>query len=268
VISSGSATNRSNRTPTDHSVIDTPTSHIAGPRHPTEPRAECLHLALSSLERALLAADSAEDSLLAAMVSNSVAWAYQRQNRLNDAQQLAVHAADGVERNGLRTAEETRMWGGLLISAATSTGRTGNYEQASDMLEIAEGATARLATLPPPANGKLVSVFNRSAVRVERVRLAVQHERPEQALILARGIRLSRDTPPSWRTWLLLDVARACTDVGDAESAVRALESLRRRSPQWMRHHTLAVAIVRDLWTGSARPPGLRRLAEFLGVVA
>lgn len=88
-----------------------------------------------------------------------------------------------------------------------------------------------------------------------------------QALALARGIRLSGDTPPSWRTWLLLDVARACTDVGDAEGAVKALESLYRRSPQWMRHHTLAVAIVRDLWASPARPPGLRKLVEFLDVI-
>ncbi|MGH3889354.1 MAG: helix-turn-helix domain-containing protein [Pseudonocardiaceae bacterium] len=224
-------------------------------------------LALSSLERALLAADSAEDPLLAPMVSNSVAWAYQRQNRLGDAQQLAVHAADGVERNSPRTVDEVRVWGGLLISAATSAGRTGDYEQASDMLKVAEDAAGRLATLPPSANAKLVSVFNRSAVRIERVRLAVQRDRPEQALDLARGVRLSGDTPPSWRTWLLLDVARACTDVGDAEGAVKALESLYRRSPQWIRHHTLAVAIVRDLWASPARPPGLRKLAEFLGVI-
>ncbi len=160
------------------------------------------------------------------------------------------------------------MWGGLLISAATSTGWAGDYEQASDMLKAAEDAAGRLATLPPPVNAKLMSVFNGSAVRIERVRLAVQHGRPEQALVLARGIRLSADTPPSWRTWLLLDVARACTDVGDAEGAVKALKSLYRRSPQWMRHHTLAVAIVLDLWASPARPPGLRKLAEFLGVIS
>ncbi|MGH3697259.1 MAG: helix-turn-helix domain-containing protein [Pseudonocardiaceae bacterium] len=224
-------------------------------------------LALASLERALLAADSAEDPLLAPMVSNSVAWAYQRQNRLGDAQQLAVHAADGVERNSPRTSAEVRVWGGLLISAATSVGRAGDYEQASDMLQVAEDAAGRLVTLPPPVNGKLVSVFNRCAVRIEQVRLAVQHGRPEQALVLAKDIRLSKDTPPSWRTWLLLDVARAYTDLGDAEGAVKAMESLYRRSPRWMRHHTLAVAIVRDLWVGPARPPGLRRLAEFLGVI-
>jgi tetratricopeptide (TPR) repeat protein len=224
-------------------------------------------LALSSLERALQAADSAEDPLLAPMVSHSVAWAYQRQNRLGDAQQLAVHAADGVERTRTRTAEKVRGWGGLLISAATSPGRAGDYEQASDILKVAEDAAGRLVTLPPPVNAKLVSVFNRSAVRIERVRLAVQHGRPEQALTLARDIRLSGDTPPSWRTWLLLDVARAHTDLSDAEGAVKALESLLRRSPQWMRHHTLAVAIVRDLWASPVRPPGLRKLAEFLGVI-
>ncbi|MGH3568007.1 MAG: hypothetical protein ACRDRH_18645 [Pseudonocardia sp.] len=144
---------------------------------------------------------------------------------------------------------------------------TTDYEQASDMLKVGEAATGRLATLPLPVNGKLVSVFNRSAVRIERVRLAVQHGRPDTALVLVRGIRLSSDTPPSWRAWLMLDVARARTDVGDAEGAVKALQALQRRAPQWIRHHTLAVAIVCDLWAGRARPPGLRKLAEILGVL-
>jgi transcriptional regulator with XRE-family HTH domain len=224
-------------------------------------------LAQSSLEKGLLAAESGEDPLLAPMVSNSIAWAYQRQNRLDDSQCLAINAADGVERNGFRTADQVRVWGGLLISAATSIGRAGDYEQASDMLKAAEAAARHLTMLPPPVNGKLVSVFSRSAVRIERVRLAVQHGQPDTALFLARDIRLSSDTPPSWRTWLMLDVARARIDVGDAEGAVKALQALQRHAPQWIRHHTSAVAIVRDLWTGRARPPGLRKLAEILGVV-
>lgn len=48
---------------------------------------------------------------------------------------------------------------------------------------------------------------------------------------------------------------------------MRALEGVRRQTPQWMRHQTRAVAIVRGLWVGPARPPGLRRLAELLGVI-
>ncbi|MEV8524691.1 helix-turn-helix transcriptional regulator [Streptomyces sp. NPDC052000] len=223
-------------------------------------------LALSALERAMEAAGQSGDPLLPAMVSNSVAWAYQRQNRLDDAQHLAVYAADRVEREHARTAEGVRVWGGLLMSAATSYARNDDYDTADTMMKTAERAADRLATLPPPPDSKLVSVFSRSSVRIERVRLAVQHERPEEALGLAKGMRLSKDIPPSWRTWLLLDVARAHTDVGDAAGAVRALESLRRVAPAWMRHHTLAVAIVNDLWESSARPPGLRRLAEFLGV--
>lgn len=224
-------------------------------------------LALSSLERASLAADSAEDPLLAAMVSNSVSWAYQRQNRWDDSQQLAVHAADDIERNGLRTAEDIRVWGGLLLSAARSVAVTADYEQASDIFDVAEGAAGRLATLPPAVHSKMVSVFDRSAVRIERIRLAAQCGQPEQALALARSIRLSRETPPSWRSWLLLDVARAYTDIGDIEGAMRALRNAYRRNPPWMRHQSLAVAIVRDLWAGPARPVGLRKLAEFLDVI-
>ncbi|GAA4016021.1 helix-turn-helix transcriptional regulator [Streptomyces plumbiresistens] len=223
-------------------------------------------LALSALERAMHAAEQSSDPLLAPMVSNSVAWNYQRTNRLDDAENLAVYAADSVEREHSDTAEGVRVWGGLLMSAATSAARSGDYDKASEMMATAENATRRLATLPQPADGKMISVFSRSSVRIERVRLAVQHARPEEALALAKGMRLSADTPPSWRTWLLLDVARAHTDLGNADGAVRALEKLRQIAPAWMRHHTLAVAIVSDLWAGPARPPGLRKLAEFLGV--
>ncbi len=223
-------------------------------------------LALSSLERAMAAAEASSDPLLAPMVSNSVAWAYQRQNRLDDAKTLAVHAADTVEHGRTGEAEGTRVWGGLLMSAATSHARGGDYGRADELMRTAEAAAKRLARMPKPANGKLLSIFSTSSVRVERVRLAVQHERPEEALALSKGMRLSKDTPPSWRTWLLLDVARAHTDVGDAEGAVKALESLKRQAPTWMRHHTLAVSIVSDLWDSAARPAGLRALAAFLGV--
>ncbi|GHF96612.1 helix-turn-helix transcriptional regulator [Streptomyces thermodiastaticus] len=223
-------------------------------------------LALSALERAMNAASESSDPLLPAMISNSVAWNYQRQNRLDDAEHLALYAADRVEHEKGRTAEGLKVWGGLIMSAATSAARSGHYDTADDMMRTAEDATKRLATLPPPADGRMVSVFSPSSVRIERVRLAVQHARPEVALALAKGLRLSADTPPSWRTWLLLDVARAHTDLGDAEGAVRALERLRRIAPLWIRHHTLAVSIVSDLWALSCRPPGLRGLADFLGV--
>jgi transcriptional regulator with XRE-family HTH domain len=225
-----------------------------------------IDLALSALERAMNAASNSSDPLLSGMISNSVAWNYQRQNRLDDAENIAVHAADSVEQEHGDTAEGVRVWGGLLMSAATSAARSGDYEKANEMMTTAENATRRLATLPQPEDGKMFSVFSRSSVRIERVRLAVQHARPEEALSLAKGMRLSADTPPSWRTWLLLDVARAHSDLGNAEGAVKALESLRKIAPAWMRHHTLAVAIVSDLWAGPNRPPGLRRIAEFLGV--
>ena len=226
-------------------------------------------LALSALERAASAADDSGDDLLGPMVFNSVAWAYQRQNRLGDAEELAVTAADQVEEGRLDSASRVRVWGGLVMSAATSAARMGDYEQARDMMASAEEGAGRLAVLPPPeGDARMLSVFSPSSVRIERIRLATQHERPEEALKLAKGTRLSKDIPPSWRTWLLLDIARAYTDVGDVENAVRTLEALRRVAPLWMKHHTLAVAIVTDLWAGSRHPPGLRKLAEYLGVTA
>ena len=226
-------------------------------------------LALSALERAASAAGDSGDDLLSPMVYNSVAWAYQRQNRLDDAEELAVTAADQVEAGRLDSAARVRVWGGLVMSGATSAARMGDYDEARDMMATAEEGAGRLATLPPPeGDARMLSVFSPSSVRIERVRLAVQHERPEEALSLAKGMRLSSDIPPSWRTWLLLDVARAYADTGDAENAVRTLEALRRVAPQWIKHHMLAVAIVTDLMAGSQHPPGLRKLADFLGIAA
>lgn len=202
------------------------------------------------------------------MICNSLAWAYQRSNRLDDASRIALYAASGMERDGLTdNAAGLRVWGGLTMSAATSYARLDEYDSANKMMQAAEKAAGCLAKMPPTeGDGRLLSVFSRSSVRIERVRLAVQHNRPAEALELAKGMRLSKDTPPSWRTWLLLDVARAHTDLGNAEGAVKALESLRRVAPTWMRHHTLAVSIVSDLWELPAKPAGLRPIAEFLGV--
>ncbi|MEU4795230.1 helix-turn-helix transcriptional regulator [Streptomyces sp. NPDC023327] len=224
-------------------------------------------LALISLERAIEAAGQSSDPLLRPMIVNSVAWAYQRQGRLADALSIALHAADDVQRGGhTDTADGLKVWGALTMSAATSAARGNDYRRAAELMAGAEAEAARVTELPQGSDSRMVSVFSPSSVRIERVRLAVQYGHPEDALALAEGMRLSKDTPPSWRTWLLLDVARAHADLGDAAGAVKALESLRRVAPTWMRHHTLAVAIVRDLWALPNHPPGLRSLAEFLGV--
>ncbi|MGW6207514.1 helix-turn-helix domain-containing protein [Streptomyces sp. NPDC055089] len=224
-------------------------------------------LALISLERAIDAAGQSSDPLLLPMIVNSTAWTYQRQGRLEDALSIALRTAEdmtGAGRSG--TADGLKVWGALTMSAATSAARSGDYERAAAMMETAEKEAARVSKLPDGGDNRMVSVFSPSSVRIERVRLAVQYGHPHDALALAKGMRLSKDTPPSWRTWLLLDVARAHTDIGDAAGAVKTLESLRRVAPTWMQHHTLAVAIVRDLWALPNHPPGLGSLAEYLGV--
>ncbi|MFJ6539782.1 helix-turn-helix domain-containing protein [Streptomyces sp. NPDC091385] len=224
-------------------------------------------LALTSLERAMDAARRSSDPLLLPMIVNSTAWTYQRQGCLEGALSIALRAADDMVSAGRdETSDGLKVWGALTMSAATSAARSGDYERAAAMMERAEKEAARVSQLPDGGDNRMVSVFSPSSARIERVRLAVQYGHPEDALALAKGMRLSKDTPPSWRTRLLLDVARAHTDIGDAAGAVKTLESLRRVAPTWMQHHTLAVAIVRDLWTLPNHPVGLRPLAEFLGV--
>ncbi|MBV2355652.1 helix-turn-helix transcriptional regulator [Streptomyces sp. J2-1] len=224
-------------------------------------------LALTALERAVDAAERSADPLLRAVVVNSVAWTYQRQGRLEDALYIALGAAETLRDGGhTGTADGLKVWGALTMSAATSAARSGDHDRAAGLMARAETEAARVPALPAAGDPRRVSVFSTSSVRIERVRLAVQFGHPEEALHLAKGLRLASDTPPSWRTWLLLDVARAHTDLGHGARAVRVLESLRRIAPAWMRHHTSAVGIVRDLEELEDRPPGVGELAEFLGV--
>jgi hypothetical protein len=120
-------------------------------------------LALAALERAAAAAGDSGDVLLAPMIYGSVAWAYQRQNRLDDEEGLAMTAADDLERGRLDTASRVRVWGGLLMSAATSAARMGNYAEAGDVMVAAEEGAGRLALLPPPEDDGRLRRF--SAVR-------------------------------------------------------------------------------------------------------
>ncbi len=223
-------------------------------------------LALAALDRATQAAEASDNPLLAPMIANSISWAYQRQNRLDDARELAISAADAVEPTGRdsQSPDAIQVWGGLLLSAGTTAARSGDYSQAKDVMAVADAAAQRLGR---HRENKLVSVFNRTAVRIEQVRLAVGFHRPEEAVSIAQSIRLSKSVPPTWRTWLYLDIARAKTDLGDGAGAVKALQYIRAEAPSWMRHHTLAVSIVTDLrHRPGPQPPGLRALADFLGV--
>lgn len=222
-------------------------------------------LALAALERATAAAEASDNPLLAPMIANSISWAYQRQNRLDDARELAIAAADAVEPpDHDDNPEALQVWGGLLLSAGTTAARSGDYSQAKDVLAVAEAAAQRLGH---QRENKLVSVFNTTAVKIEQVRLAVGDHRPAEAIAIAKTIRLSKSVPPTWRTWLYLDIARAKADLDDGEGAVKALQHLRSESPSWIRHHTLAVSIVTDLQYRPGPPPhGLRSLADFLGV--
>jgi transcriptional regulator with XRE-family HTH domain len=224
-------------------------------------------LALTSLERAIDAAEQSSDALLVPMIVNSTAWTYQRQGRLEDALSIALSAADTMKKAGhTDTADGLKVWGGLAMSAATSAARSGDYERAAAMMKAAEGEAARVSKLPAGGDNtwSVSSARRRSALNA--FAWPSSTVTPQTPWPCRRACACRKTHPPSWRTWLLLDVARAHSDIGDAPGAVKTLESLRRVAPTWMQHHTLAVAIVRDLWALPNHPAGLHSLAEFLGV--
>ncbi|MFI1953509.1 helix-turn-helix domain-containing protein [Streptomyces xinghaiensis] len=201
-------------------------------------------LALTSLERAADAAERSCDPLLLPMVVNSTAWTYQRQGRLEDALSIALRAAGDVADAGrTATADGLKVWGALTMSAATSAARSGDYERAAAMMAAAEKEAARVPKLPESGDNRMVSVFSPSSVRIERVRLAVQYGHPREALELAEGMRLSKDTPPSRRPVRAALAARGMEELTDDGALI--VSELVSNAVRHARSHAIRVTVTR-----------------------
>lgn len=223
------------------------------------------HVALS------IALDSARrtgDPLVGAALITSSCWLLVRQGRVTEAERLAARTADTIEpRMSRATPTELALWGDLLVRAAAAAARDNRPDTATEMLDMAAAAAARLGDQP---RGELEATsgtdLSTTSVAMMRVEVAAVTGQPDRALALASEVRPTSLATPSSQQRHRLDVAWAHAERGDVAEATRVLMDLRDRAPAWLRQQRYARDIVRSIAARRRRAMS-QELAELTALV-
>ncbi len=227
-------------------------------------------LACEAVRQAVTAAQAADDAVLAASAVDRYRWAFIRQGRFTDAEDIAVRAAEAIEpKLSAATPTHLAMWGRLLKGASAAAARNNRPARAKELLSIARASSVRVADERLDF-ARYWAAFSPVSVDTMAVENAMTAGDAAGALHLARGIERDENLPlPTW-TRHLLAVAEARTATRDYAGAIRAMQDIRGLTPEWLRHQKLAHYVLRDLLDATsvrrARSSGLAGLATFVGV--
>lgn len=228
--------------------------------------AACTLVHLGHPDLSLTAADTAlreaEDPLLHAAVSGTQSWVLLNQARPSDAAATAIAKADDMEPRRKAQPAEVSLWGNLLITAATALARAGDDTEATDLLDVAKGAAARLGS---PRND-YQTAFGAEQVAMQRVDVAVVAGDYTRALDAAVDMPTVSTLPLAAQARHRTDLAHANAALGRYADAERLLLEIERMAPRWMRYQVFPRTVVGEL-LGARRPSAaLRGLARRLGV--
>jgi transcriptional regulator with XRE-family HTH domain len=228
--------------------------------------AACTLVHLGHADLSLVAAGTAlqevEDPLLHAAVTGTRSWVLLNQARPADAAVIAIREADEMEPRRKARPAEVSLWGNLLVTAATATARAGDEVEAAELLDVAQGAAARLGG---PRND-YQTAFGPEQVVMQRVDVAVVTGDHVRALEAAADMPTVSTLPLAAQARHRVDVAYAHAALGRYAEAERLLLEIERMAPRWMRYQAFPRSVVGDL-LGSRRPTSaLRGLARRLGV--
>jgi len=217
-------------------------------------------LAFSTARRAVRAADRGDDPLQYAAAAGTLSWATLHQGRLEEAERIALSAAEMARPSGLAAAT---VHGALLLSAAAPAAARGDRDAATGYL-----AEARVVSLRFTGGERRDYEMNFGPVQVamqEAHALSVLRE-ADQALRAAKRVQRPVLMPISWGAHLL-DVAQARLDKGDTGGAADALLEAFGVSPEWARAQGLwRDASARTVTRARLGSQKVRKLARAAGM--
>lgn len=204
-------------------------------------------LALVAADRLQAAAERVGDESSTARAADTWAWLFCRQSRLDDAERVALGAADNIEPRFAAAAPLVlAMWCALLQRGIMIAARRDDGDRVADLLSLAQAASARLGgnrddgwTMSGPTNTAMHAV--RAAVDMDRPRDALRVRVPEPESV-----------PPAWQARHLLDVAHAQYAIKRDPDALATMRRIERITPGWLVYQGMAREIVR----GMLRRPG------------
>lgn len=205
-------------------------------------------LALVAADRALSAAHPAADRLLRAGSVFRLAHALLSAFRSDQAQQVALDTVAALEAELPDEPAAVALAGALHLVAALAATQRLDRDTTLECLRAAETAAARVG----PGRDDEHTGFGPENVLLHAVTIAVEFGNPAGALERAAQVDPS-SLSPERRARLLLDVARAHDQSGDARAALEALAEAEAVAPELIRTHDLVRGLLRELLaTGDA----------------
>lgn len=202
-------------------------------------------------------------------------WLLLRQDRFDEAEQLATRTADSVEpRMSKATPGELAVWGELLQRVASAAIRNNRPDIAREARRMATTAASALgrehmdfrehwATFGPvTAETKVIEDL--ALIGDARGVLGRADDGPVGGKALKN---LGRPSPNNWDRHRL-DVAKAHVLLGSHQDAMDELTGLKSASPEWLKHQSMARRIMRDILGNRKRTltQDMRDMAAHLGV--
>lgn len=232
-------------------------------------------MAYHVLARAIQDARDVGQVQLAATGVVGMGWLLLRQDRFDEAEQLAATTADAVEpRMSTATPGQLAVWGELLqrvASAALRNNRPDVAKQARRMAITAASALDREHidfrehwTTFGPVTAETKAIEDLSLIGDARGVLS----RADDGPVGAKGLkRLGRPSANNWNRHRL-DVARAHALLGSHQDAMDELTGIKAASPEWLKHQAMARYIMGDVLSKRKRTltQDMRDMAVHLGI--
>ncbi len=214
-------------------------------------------------DRAIAAAERADDPVLMAAGAFRLTLVFQSDRRHDQAELTARTAVDAIAPLvGTGAPEVLSVAGALRLQLAVTAARANDSERAYAELALARELAE---TLGVDRNDYQLE-FGPTNVRLHEIGVAVDIGDAGTALRLAAGVD-HRTMSPERRSRMLIDVARAHLQRRNATGVVRALSEAENTAPEHVRAHRLVKNILYDLVRSEHRAdPTVRRLARRCGI--
>jgi tetratricopeptide (TPR) repeat protein len=225
-------------------------------------------LAWTAAERALAAARQSDNPEIDTAISlRYLVWTLIKQGRTDDAERVAIKAAEQIEPRMLdRDTVRAGVFGNLLFNAANAALRSGSGDRANDLLAIAQSAALRAGR----DTASEAAIFGPRVAAFQAVDHAVRLGDPETALRLAGSIADSQGSVPAfWEAGHRLHLAYAAAQLRRDQLAVRFLSEARDLAPDWAQRQPLGATVMRGLVDNATRRQGhhFADLAAHYGVL-
>ncbi|HEV2778254.1 MAG TPA: helix-turn-helix transcriptional regulator [Actinophytocola sp.] len=226
-------------------------------------------LAWTAAERALHTARLSDAPDLQTAVSlRYLVWTLIRQGRTDEAERIAVRAAERIEPSMLdHDPNRAGVFGNLLFNAATAALWGGFGDRANDLLAVAHSVAVRAGR----DRANEMSIFGPRVAALQAVDQTVRLGDPHTALRMADSIPAATcHIPAFWEAGHQLVLAAAATELRHNRLALTYLTKARDLAPDWVRYQPLGVSTMRLLVDRAARRRGkdFAALAAHYGVVS